>query len=78
MGVLCISAVGRKGGESPAPGARTEAWGHVVARLLLDLPFAPPADLVEKAKVLDNFYMPTRYANGHPRALLSSITGQSK
>jgi HEPN domain-containing protein len=43
-----------------------EAWGHVVARLLLDLPFAPPADLVEKAKVLDNFYMPTRYANGHP------------
>lgn len=21
---------------------------------------------VEKAKVLDNFYAPTRYANGHP------------
>jgi HEPN domain-containing protein len=43
-----------------------EAWGHVVARLLLDLPFAPPAELVDKAKVLDNFYIPTRHANGHP------------
>ncbi len=43
-----------------------EAWGHVVARLLIDLPSPPPADLIEKAKVLDNFYIPTRYANGHP------------
>jgi HEPN domain-containing protein len=25
-----------------------------------------PADLVEKGRVLDNFYVPTRYANGHP------------
>lgn len=43
-----------------------EAWGHVVARLLQELPLAVPADLQEKAKVLDNFYIPTRYANGHP------------
>ncbi len=43
-----------------------EAWGHVVARLLTDLPSSPPEDLMEKAKVLDNFYVPTRYANGHP------------
>ena len=43
-----------------------EAWGHVVARLLQDLPLVTPAKLVEKAKVLDNFYIPTRYANGHP------------
>ncbi len=43
-----------------------EAWGHVVARLLSDLPIPPPDDLREKAKVLDNFYIPTRYANGHP------------
>ena len=43
-----------------------EAWGHVVARLLQELPLDVPADLVEKAKVLDNFYIPTRYANGHP------------
>jgi HEPN domain-containing protein len=43
-----------------------EAWGHAVARLLADLPLASPADLIEKAKVLDNFYVPTRYANGHP------------
>jgi HEPN domain-containing protein len=25
-----------------------------------------PTDLVEKARVLDNFYLATRYANGHP------------
>jgi HEPN domain-containing protein len=45
-----------------------EAWGHVVAKLLTELPAAveTPAGLVDKAKVLDNFYMPTRYANGHP------------
>ena len=43
-----------------------EAWGHVVARLLTQLPFAVPPDLIEKARVLDNYYVPTRYANGHP------------
>ena len=42
-----------------------EAWGHVIARLLADLPQPPPTLLVEKAKVLDNFYIATRYANGH-------------
>lgn len=43
-----------------------EAWGHVVARLLRDLPRSVPDDLIEKGKVLDNFYVPTRYANSHP------------
>jgi HEPN domain-containing protein len=42
-----------------------EAWGHVVARLLAELP-AADAELIDKAKVLDNFYVATRYANGHP------------
>ena len=44
-----------------------EAWGHVVARLLRELPVEVPADLLEKARVLDNFYVPTRYPNGHPQ-----------
>lgn len=43
-----------------------EAWGHVVAKLAKELPTDVPEDLVDKAKVLDNFYVPTRYANGHP------------
>ena len=43
-----------------------EAWGHVVARLLEELPATPPEELLDKAKVLDNFYVPTRYPNGHP------------
>jgi HEPN domain-containing protein len=43
-----------------------DAWGHVVALLLAELPSAPREELLNKAKVLDNFYVPTRYPNGHP------------
>lgn len=43
-----------------------EAWGHVVARLLRELPTEPPKDLIEKAMVLDNAYIPARYPNSHP------------
>ena len=42
-----------------------KAWGQVVARLFDELPVAAPTELIEKAKVLDNFYIPTRYPNGH-------------
>lgn len=45
---------------------KQEAWGRVVARLLRQLPTSVSDDLVEKARVLDGFYIPTRYANGHP------------
>jgi len=43
-----------------------EAWGHVVAQLLAELQSETASSLVDKAKVLDNFYVATRYANGHP------------
>ena len=45
-----------------------EAWGHVVARLLRELPetVSVPEDLIEKAHVLDGFYIPARYPNSHP------------
>jgi HEPN domain-containing protein len=43
-----------------------EAWGHVVAKLLQELRLEIPEVVLDKAKVLDNFYVPTRYANGHP------------
>ena len=43
-----------------------EGWGQVVARLLKELPMTVPTELIEKGKVLDNLYVPTRYANGHP------------
>jgi HEPN domain-containing protein len=45
-----------------------EAWGHVVARLLQELPalITIPASLVDKAHVLDGYYIPARYPNGHP------------
>jgi len=42
-----------------------DAWGHVVARLLRELPpqAAVPAPLIEKARVLDSFYIPPRCPN---------------
>ncbi len=45
-----------------------EAWGHVVARLLQELPdtIRVPTELVEKGRVLDSFYIPPRYPNSHP------------
>ncbi|CCC81944.1 HEPN domain-containing protein [Thermoproteus tenax] len=45
-----------------------EAWGHSVSRLLAGLPahVRPPDDLVDAAKGLDKFYIPSRYPNAHP------------
>ncbi len=42
------------------------AWGQVVARLLAESPTPVPEDIMEKARFSDNFYVPTRYPNGHP------------
>ena len=44
-----------------------EARGHSIARLLAMLPpsLEVPPDLVEKARSLDAFYIPTRYPNAH-------------
>ncbi len=45
-----------------------EAWGHVLTQLIAELPETarPGTELIEKARVLDSFYVPTRYPNGHP------------
>ena len=45
-----------------------EAWGHVIARLLQELPETTlvPAELIEKGRTLDSFYIPPRYPNSHP------------
>ena len=43
-----------------------EAWGHVVARLLLELPIPVPEHLVEKGKALDGHHIPPRYPNSFP------------
>jgi len=43
-----------------------ECWGHVVASLLKELPMIVSETLVAQAQVLDGYYVPTRYPNGHP------------
>ncbi|HVT46124.1 MAG TPA: HEPN domain-containing protein [Thermoanaerobaculia bacterium] len=39
--------------------------GHSVLQLVRAFSDAPP-ELLEKARVLDGYYIPTRYVNGHP------------
>ena len=43
-----------------------EVWGHVLVRLINELPFSVPERLKEMAYVLDTYYIPTRYPNGFP------------
>ena len=49
--------------------AKQEAWGHVVAKLLVELPASvrAPKELVEKGRVLDTFDIPSRDPNSHPQ-----------
>lgn len=44
-----------------------EAWGHVVAKLILELPerAALSSEMLDKGHVLDAFYVSARYSNGH-------------
>ena len=45
-----------------------EGWGHVVRRLLEELPdtIRYPSELLESARVLDAYFVATGYPNGHP------------
>jgi len=52
-----------------------EAWGHVIARLFKELPAAVEQDLIEKGKVPDNYYVPTRCVNSHPEGAPSEHYG---
>jgi len=45
---------------------KQEAWGHSISKLLQELPIEVPSELIEIAKVLDLYYIPTRYPNGFP------------
>ncbi len=44
------------------------AWGHSVVELLENLPehIKPEEEMIEKAKILDKYYIATRYPNAHP------------
>jgi len=44
------------------------AWGHSLIDLLEGLPEGarPESDFLERVKVLDKYYIPTRYPNAHP------------
>lgn len=64
----CFAA--QQGAEKPIEGLHLakgqEAWGHMAARLLRELPVPVPSELIEKGRVLDNLYVGTRYPDAHP------------
>lgn len=43
-----------------------EVWGHMAAKLLHELPIEVDGSLIDRAQVLDNFYIPSRYPDSHP------------
>jgi len=47
-----------------------DPWGHSVQRLIMDFPkkteIPNPEGWIEKAALLDKYYIPTRYPNGLP------------
>ena len=48
-----------------------QAWGHTLSRLWSALPARawspePPADLEDRLRLLDGFYIPTRYPDSYP------------
>ena len=66
----CFAAqqAGEKGVKALHLNLGQDAWGDVIARLVRELPakLAVPPELVEKARVLDAYYIPARYPNSHP------------
>ena len=46
-----------------------EAWGHGTKALLENLPYEDSYQFMEDAKLLDKFYIPTRYPNGLPEGI---------
>ena len=55
-----------------------EAWGHVCANLLKELPQDAQLseDVIEKSRVLDAYYIAPRYPNGHPEGAPFEHYGQ--
>jgi HEPN domain-containing protein len=46
-----------------------DAWGHGTKALLENLPYDDHMVYIEDAKLLDKFYIPTRYPNGLPEGI---------
>ena len=42
-----------------------KAHSSIISRLLSQLSPPPPTELIDRARVLDNFYIPARYPHGH-------------
>jgi HEPN domain-containing protein len=66
MGLFQRSTGRRKSAESPLPAPGGEAWGLSIKRLLEELPpeMGVSPELIDCARILDRFYIPTRYPNG--------------
>jgi len=63
---FCAQQAAEKAVKGLCEELKTEGWGHAINRLLIRLQKVTtiPSGLVENAKKLDRFYIPTRYPNG--------------
>ncbi|HZD56053.1 MAG TPA: HEPN domain-containing protein [Anaerolineales bacterium] len=56
-----------------------DAWGHAITPMLRSLEEPPvPPDLIEKAQILDAYYIQTRYPNGFVEGKPADYFNQSK
>ncbi|MCX7845762.1 MAG: hypothetical protein N2312_04015 [Dictyoglomaceae bacterium] len=60
MGMFCSSTGCRKVCKSFTSISQSRGLGTCASKII---------KLMEKAKILDNFYIPSRYPNGHPEEL---------
>ena len=67
MGLFRRPTGGRKGHQSHASLLRPRRQGNVVAMVITDVPglVTQIPEILEWARVLDTYYLPTRYPNSH-------------
>lgn len=63
---FCAQQAAEKAVKALCEELRIERWGHAISRMLesLKVTISVPSHIMEKAKRLDRFYIPTRYPNG--------------
>jgi HEPN domain-containing protein len=68
MGMFYFTTGGRKGFEALALKLGLILWGHSLVEItnILSTKINIPEDLKDKAKLLDIYYIPSRYPNGFP------------
>jgi len=77
----CFTAqqAAEKAAKSSLMAQGLDVWGHAITPMLKQLDNPPvPSGLVEKAQLLDAYYIATRYPNGFPEGKPADYFNRSK